>query len=74
MAYLERLALQSQRLGAPNLDHLITLSRVNVQRAVMENILAVGMNMQWMIDDDSISLFNLSGPQIPTDLIPCSLE
>lgn len=74
MTYIERLALESQRLGAPNLDHLITLSRVNVQRAVMENILAVGMNMEWMIDDDSISLFNLSRPQIPTDHIPRSLR
>ena len=75
MADIERLALESQRLGAPNLDHLITLSRVNVQRAVMENILAVGMNMEWMIDDDSISLFNLfRPPPIPTDHIPRSLR
>ncbi|CAG8910152.1 unnamed protein product [Penicillium egyptiacum] len=72
MAYIERLALESHRLGSLDLDHLITLSRVNVQRAAMENILAVGMNMEWMIDDDSISLFNLSRPQKPTDHISYS--
>ena len=74
MADIVRLALESRTLGVPNLDHLTALSRVNMQRAIMENILAVGMNMEWMIDDDSISLFNLSRPQIPTDHIPYSLR
>lgn len=74
MAAFEGLALEHHRQGSPNLDHLVTLSRVNVQRALMENILAVGMNMEWMIEDDAISLFNLAGPSISTDRIPSSLH
>lgn len=74
MIMFERLALESHRQGSPNLDHLITLSRVNVQRAVMENILAVGMTMEWMTEDDAISLFNMPSPQMATDQIPLSLR
>jgi hypothetical protein len=41
--WFEAKAYESYMSGAPNRDHLISLSRLNVHKAINENIRAVGM-------------------------------
>ncbi|KAL5046456.1 hypothetical protein BDW71DRAFT_182234 [Aspergillus fruticulosus] len=62
--------------NSPQLDHLIGLTRLNVHRAISENIRAIGMTIEWTICDDSISIFNLSppSPDFNLDEIPSSLR
>ncbi|KAL2828840.1 hypothetical protein BJY01DRAFT_255213 [Aspergillus pseudoustus] len=60
MATFETHALQSYRCGVPNADHLITLSKLNVQRAVTDNIAAMGMTLDWVKDSCTLSIFNSS--------------
>ncbi|KAI9040592.1 bZIP transcription factor [Aspergillus affinis] len=74
-------AYESYMQGAPNRDHLIGLSRLNVHRAINENITAIGMTPVWMQSDDSISIFNLTQPNsgflvegIPPCLRPTSIQ
>lgn len=67
-------AFQSYVLGAPNRDHLLSLSRLNVHRAIIDNILAIGMTPAWMKSDDSVSIFNLGPPEVPFDHVPPSLR
>ncbi|KZF23103.1 hypothetical protein L228DRAFT_259977 [Xylona heveae TC161] len=70
----EATARQSYLSGFPRIEHLISLSRLNVHRAINENILAAGMAPDWMKSDDSISIFNLVRPGFTEDLIPPSLR
>ncbi|KAL4889426.1 hypothetical protein BDV59DRAFT_195688 [Aspergillus ambiguus] len=70
----EALAYESYLRGSPNRDHLISLSRLNVHKAIHENITAIGMTPSWMISDDSISIFNLKQPSFTLEEIPLSLR
>ncbi|KAL6237943.1 hypothetical protein BDW75DRAFT_228295 [Aspergillus navahoensis] len=79
LAYLrsfEATLRQSYLSNSPQLDHLIGLTRLNVHRAIRENIRAIGMTAEWMICDDSISIFNHSppSPDFNLDKIPLSLR
>ena len=57
----------------PCLDQLLTLSKFNVLRAIVDNISAIGLSFQHM-DDDAISLFNMSYPTFRGDqILPASL-
>ncbi|OJJ02995.1 hypothetical protein ASPVEDRAFT_170221 [Aspergillus versicolor CBS 583.65] len=61
---------------SPRSEHLIGLTRLNVHRAINENIRAIGMDPHWTSCDESISIFNLS-PPIPSlslEKIPASLR
>lgn len=70
MAQFGQNALQSRLLGSPNVDHFITLSRINVQRALIGNVQAVRMNVDWMQSNATFSRFNLARPELLTDHIP----
>ncbi|KAH8688784.1 hypothetical protein BGW36DRAFT_309652 [Talaromyces proteolyticus] len=70
----EAKAYESYINGAPNRDHLISLSRLNVHRAINENIRAVGMTSRWLQDDNSISIFNLAQPSFSIEGIPPCLH
>ncbi|KAL3433233.1 hypothetical protein BDV09DRAFT_196963 [Aspergillus tetrazonus] len=67
---------QSYLTNSPQLDHLIGLTRLNVHRAIRENIRAIGMTIEWTICEDSISIFNLAppSPNLNIDQIPVSLR
>jgi len=72
-------AHQSYLLGSPTSDHLLTLTRINVFRALAHNMHLIGWTME-MMDDDAISPFNLPMPQhslpdqIPPTLQPTRLQ
>ncbi|KAJ5698417.1 hypothetical protein N7462_000422 [Penicillium macrosclerotiorum] len=70
----EAKAYECYMSGTPDRDHLVSLSRLNVHKAINENIRAVGMTSIWMRDDDSISIFNLSQPSFSIDQIPPCLR
>ncbi|OAA69882.1 hypothetical protein ISF_03152 [Cordyceps fumosorosea ARSEF 2679] len=70
---LEHAMLESYALGSPNTDHLISLSRLNIHKAIDVNIRAVGMDPSWMTSDDSTSIFNKDDAQLPAHAIPPSL-
>jgi hypothetical protein len=72
--WFETRAYQSYLDGSPNRDHLISLSRLNVHQAIIENIAAVGMTTAWMQSDDSISIFNLKQPSFSVEKIPHCLR
>lgn len=79
MLQLETAALNSYLESSPNLDHLISLSKVNVQRAIIDNIGAMGMTVEWTKDDAAISIFNAQVPgfsesHIPLDLQPTEVQ
>lgn len=68
-----------------NLEHLLTLPKINVHRAIVENICSVGMTMDWMKEENSISIFNLTMPvsvfvpglvesSIPLDMQPTAVQ
>lgn len=66
-------------LGSPNTDHLLTLSRLNIQHAINHNIVSIGMTREWLKCDESISIFNVLTPgfseeRIPTSLHPTALQ
>ncbi|PYI07002.1 hypothetical protein BO78DRAFT_367731 [Aspergillus sclerotiicarbonarius CBS 121057] len=73
----EAIAHQSFLLGSPQVEHLISLHRLNVHRAINENIRAIGMSPEWTKPDDALSIFNLPLP-LPGDYdeerIPPSLR
>ncbi|KAJ5480847.1 hypothetical protein N7539_006741 [Penicillium diatomitis] len=74
----------SSGVNSLNLDHLITLPKINVHRAIVDNVCSLGMSMEWMKADESISIFNVtmpasvSGPvnypHIPLDLQPTVVQ
>ncbi|PWY91646.1 hypothetical protein BO94DRAFT_623062, partial [Aspergillus sclerotioniger CBS 115572] len=73
----EAIAHQSFLLGSPQLEHLITLRRLNVHRAINENIRAIGMTPEWTKPDEAISIFNLPLPlpgNYDEERIPASLR
>lgn len=74
MRQFESLALQSYTNNSPTTDHLLSLCKINIKRAIMENIHAVGMTMEWTQRDETISIFNMPTPQLPEHLIPPSLR
>ncbi|RMJ27311.1 hypothetical protein PHISP_01825 [Aspergillus sp. HF37] len=65
--WFEAAAYQSYISGHPQRDHLLSLSRLNVHRAINENIAAIGMTCEWLESDDSISIFNLLHPPGPKE-------
>ncbi|KAJ5470934.1 hypothetical protein N7530_008291 [Penicillium desertorum] len=74
MRQFESLALESYIRNSPNIDHLLSLSKLNIQRAIIENTRSIGMTMEWMERDDSISIFNAPIPGFSTFSIPASLQ
>ncbi|OOF97597.1 hypothetical protein ASPCADRAFT_166599 [Aspergillus carbonarius ITEM 5010] len=62
MTSFETRALQSYRQGLPNADHLLILSKLNMQRAVSDNIAAMGMTIEWVKDSSTLSIYNSTGP------------
>lgn len=80
LVQFERSAYESYLLGRPTTDHLLTLTKLNVYRAFMSNISALGLTMDWMNSDDTLSPFNTFGPElveqtsIPPSLRPTQLQ
>ncbi|OOQ88352.1 hypothetical protein PEBR_13574 [Penicillium brasilianum] len=79
MLQLEAEASKSYSESSPNLDHLLSLPKINVQRAIIQNIHSTGMTMEWTKEDDAISIFNLQVPgfsdlHIPLDLLPTEVQ
>lgn len=77
MIEFERQAIESYLQGSPNIDHLITLSRLNIQRAISDNLVAVGMTVEWTKDKSALSIFNLASPASPSTTkktIPSGLQ
>ncbi|GLA50162.1 hypothetical protein AnigIFM63604_006198 [Aspergillus niger] len=52
------LATQSYLTNSPRLEHLLSLSRLNVHRAINDNIRILGMTPAWIRPDDALSIFN----------------
>ncbi|KAJ5919973.1 hypothetical protein N7454_009808 [Penicillium verhagenii] len=79
MRDLEGLALGSYLQSSPNLDHLLALSKLNIQRAIIDNTRLMGMTMDWMNADDALSIFNVqisgfSEQRIPPSLRPTEVQ
>ncbi|KAL3481475.1 hypothetical protein BJX99DRAFT_148477 [Aspergillus californicus] len=74
MSEFEKGAMKSYLGGSPKTDLLINLCRTNVLRAAYQNVVIVGMSAEWMCPDDTISIFNVDGPQVVEDNIPPSLR
>ncbi|KAL3455220.1 hypothetical protein BJX64DRAFT_78005 [Aspergillus heterothallicus] len=53
----------SYKLNCPSADHLLSLTRVNVHRAFVANMVALGVTWEWM-KEESISPFFVSGPAV----------
>lgn len=73
MCELESQVVQSYILGPPNIDHLLTLSRLNIQHAINNNVVAIGMTLEWLKSDESISIFSVMCPGFSERGIPASL-
>lgn len=74
-AVFEAAAYQSY-YGNPQADHLLTLTKLNLFRAFLRNIAALGYSREWM-SDDALSRFSISGPHlktVPLANIPSSLR
>ncbi|OKL58618.1 hypothetical protein UA08_06170 [Talaromyces atroroseus] len=80
MAQYERRATESYLGGSPQVDHLISLSRLNIWHAANTNIVALGMTTEYLWADASISIFStpsicvLRDTTIPTNLQPTALQ
>ncbi|OJJ29876.1 hypothetical protein ASPWEDRAFT_177609 [Aspergillus wentii DTO 134E9] len=75
LSVFEAAAYQSYR-GNPRADHRLTLVKLNVFRAFVCNITALGYTREGMTDD-SLSRFSINGPQpasTPAESIPASLQ
>ncbi|KAK5264427.1 hypothetical protein LTR99_010153 [Exophiala xenobiotica] len=64
--------------GNPSADHRLSLTRMNVYRAFVYNMLLIGITWEWMADD-SISPICVTGPprlvrSLPVTLLPTSLQ
>ncbi|RAO73683.1 uncharacterized protein BHQ10_009695 [Talaromyces amestolkiae] len=70
----ETAAHQSFLRGFPRIEHLISLRRLNVHRAINDNIRAIGMTPDWLRPDEAISIFNMSSVDHNEDQIPSSLR
>ncbi|BAE62475.1 unnamed protein product [Aspergillus oryzae RIB40] len=51
MAQFERRAMARYAEGSPKTDLLLNLSRLNVLRAAYQNVVAIGMTVEWMCQD-----------------------
>ncbi|KAL4930289.1 bZIP transcription factor [Aspergillus undulatus] len=63
--------------NSPQIEHLISLTRLNVHYAINQNIRAVGMDIEWTCADDLISIFNMASPHHASyneELIPLALR
>ena len=80
MAQFETQVVIMYTTGSPRTDLLLSLSRFNVLRAAYENAVTVGMTVDWMCRDDTVSIFSIAGPQqysetrIPASLWPTHLQ
>lgn len=75
LALFEVSAYQSY-LGSPNVDHRLTLVKLNVFRAFQLNITSLGWSLEGMTDD-ALSPFSNSGPctgDCSQSLLPASLR
>lgn len=63
----------SYQLKCPEADHLLSLTRVNVHRAFVSNMVALGITWEWM-EDDSISPFSMERPGFDLDTLPEKLR
>ncbi|KAE8155125.1 hypothetical protein BDV25DRAFT_126064 [Aspergillus avenaceus] len=72
--WFEAVVHSSYLRNSPQIDHLIGLTRLNVHRAIRENIAAIGMTVDWMNSDDSLSIFNIGLPGFTEDGIPTNLR
>lgn len=70
MAHFDARAYERYYAGSPCLDHLLTLSKLNVLRAFLENMRTLGLGMQQVEDDDAISPFNHNVNVTSTDPEP----
>ncbi|KAJ9649903.1 hypothetical protein H2198_010778, partial [Neophaeococcomyces mojaviensis] len=59
--------------GNPSADHLLSLTRMNVYRAFVHNMLLIGITWEWMADD-SVSPISVTGPRMPMADLPISLQ
>lgn len=78
LASFQEAAHRSYVTGKPTVDHLLTTVKLNVYRAFVENMAALGMGMSWM-KDDAISPFCTFKPwpsdlTIPTHLQPSAIQ
>ncbi|PYH46445.1 DUF3425 domain-containing protein [Aspergillus saccharolyticus JOP 1030-1] len=82
LAQFTRVAYDSYMTGSPTLDHLLTVSRINVYRAFATNMLTLGMGpgSDWM-HDDALSVFTTKSPHnaldpsaLPPHLRPTQLQ
>ncbi|KAL4922058.1 hypothetical protein BDW62DRAFT_76872 [Aspergillus aurantiobrunneus] len=74
--WFEATVHQSYLAGSPQIEHLIGLTRLNVHHAINENIRAIGMDIEYLCTDDSLSIFNIAAPHrtYSIDKIPASLR
>lgn len=63
----------SYQLKCPEADHLLSLTRVNVHRAFVSNMVALSITWEWM-EDDSISPFSMERPGFDLDTLPEKLR
>lgn len=61
-----RRAYEDYSLKAPKPSYLQALIRLNVLNAVSRNALALGIPVEGLCRDETISPFNFAGPQLPT--------
>lgn len=74
MMQYERRAIESYLGGSPQVDQLISLSRLNVWHAANANIVAVGMTTEYLWADEAISSFCGPSANILKDTVPASLQ
>lgn len=59
--------------GSPQCDHLLSLTRMNVHRAFISNMLLMGIDWEWMADD-AISPVTMERPGFDLDALPSTLR
>lgn len=57
----EQSAYQQYVLGSPRIDLLLTLTKFNVFRALLDNTKTLGFTLEWVEGDDAISPFYQTG-------------
>lgn len=60
--------------GDPSSDQLLNLTKLNVLRAIMSNMSALGLSFDRVCDDDAVSYFNIVGPRFSSQNLPLSLQ
>lgn len=67
----------SYQLNDPRADHLLSLTRINIYRAFVSNMVTLGITWDWM-EEDSISPFSMARPGselvLPDTLQPTDLQ